>query len=225
MSDTVAAHAPARPGSTFSSTTVRKAAAAVSGAFMAGWLVLHVLGNLTAFGGAAHMNAYAAALHRQGPLLWLVRSALLTAAAVHVAATLSLAKRARDARPRRAVQAWPRGGVTSRTALVVGPLLLVFVVYHLLHMTFGVVHPAFESGHVYENLVSGLAPPAVAIVYVVAAALAGVHLYRGLASALSSIGLECATRRRARIVSATFAVALAAAFAAIPFAVLAGVLR
>jgi hypothetical protein len=135
-----------------------KALAAVSGLFMTGWLVLHLLGNFTAFSGTAAMDTYAAALRRLGPLLWLVRGGLLVAFFVHVGATLTLAKRARMARPVRAEAGFHASSVASRAMAVGGPMLLVFVVYHLLHLTFGVVHPTFVPGHVYANLVSGVRP-------------------------------------------------------------------
>jgi succinate dehydrogenase / fumarate reductase cytochrome b subunit len=210
---------------TMASTNAYKIAAALSGAFMAGWLVLHVLGNLTAFGGPGRMDGYAAALRHLAPALWLARIGLIASAMVHVVATVTLAKRARAARPVRAVRRFSRGSMPSRLGIVVGPLLLLFTGYHLLHMTFGVVHPAFEPGHVYANLVSGLSSPAIALVYVAASALVGVHLYRGLTSAGASLGVARVTNARPRVAATVAAVALATAFASIPVAILAGVLR
>ena len=199
--------------------------AALTGLFMAGWLVLHILGNLTAFSGAAAMDGYAAALRRLGPLLWLVRAALVAAVVVHIAATVSLARRARAARPIRHVYRWPRGSVASRLMIVGGPLLLVFIVYHLLHITFGVVHPSFVPGHVYANLLGGLGPPLVGALYVVAAVLVGLHLHHGLASALVSFGARLANSGVIRHLLRGLAVAIAVGFATIPVAVLAGALR
>jgi len=199
--------------------------AALTGLFLAGWLVLHVLGNLTAFSGAAALDGYAAALRRLGPLLWLVRAALVAAAVVHIAATVSLARRARAARPIRHVHRWPRGSYSSRLMVVGGPLLLFFVVYHLLHITFGVVHPSFEPGHVYANLIGGLAPPLIGALYVVAAVLVGLHLHHGLASSLVSFGVHRAGTGVLRHLLRGLAVAIAVGFATIPVAVLAGALR
>jgi succinate dehydrogenase / fumarate reductase cytochrome b subunit len=199
--------------------------AALTGLFMAGWLVLHILGNLTAFSGAAAMDGYAAALRRMGPLLWLVRAALVAAVVVHIAATVSLARRARAARPIRHVHRWPRGSYASRLMVVGGPLLLVFIVYHLLHITFGVVHPSFVPGHVYSNLLGGVAPPLVGALYVVAAVLVGLHLHHGLASALVSFGARWANSGVPRHLLRGLAVAIAVGFATIPVAVLAGALR
>ena len=205
------------------STPAQKGLAAASGLFLVGWLFLHLLGNFTALSGAAAMDGYAAALRHLGPSLWLVRVALVTAAVVHVTATLSLAKRARAARgPRRQE---PRGGVASRTMIVGGPLLVVFIVYHVLHMTVGTVHPAFEPGHVYSNLISGVAPPLVAGVYLAATVLVGLHLYQGLSSAFVSLGAPRVLKRFPRLVARIIAVAVALGFAAIPLAIVARVLR
>src|SRR6185369_13018042 len=71
-----------------------------------------------------------------------------------------------------------------------GVLLLAFVVYHLLHLTFGALHPTFRAGHVYANVATGLRPPTVAAVYIAAAALLGLHLFHGLWAAVRSLGLR-----------------------------------
>ena len=203
--------------------------AALSGLVMVGWLVLHVLGNLTALSGAAAMDGYAAGLRRLGPLLWAVRLALVAALVVHLAATVSLARRARAARPRRRDRRFSSSSLASRTMMIGGPALALFLVYHLLHLTWGVVHPRFVPGHVHANLVTGLAQPLVAAVYVLAAALVGLHLHHGIESALVSFGAAWATGGRARLALRALAVAIAAGFALVPLAVavtaLAGVAR
>lgn len=199
--------------------------AAITGLLIAGWLVLHVLGNLTAFSGAAALDGYAAALRRTGPLLWLVRAALAAALVVHVAATVSLARRARAARPIRHVHRLPRGSYASRLMIVGGPLLCGFAVYHLLHITFGVVHPSFVPGQVYANLVGGLAPPLTGALHVIAALLVALHLHHGLASALVSFGAQRAVAGVPRHLLRGLAIAIAVGFAIVPVAVLAGALR
>jgi succinate dehydrogenase / fumarate reductase cytochrome b subunit len=202
-----------------------KALAAVSGLFMTGWLVLHLLGNLTAFSGTADMDGYAAALRRLGPLLWLVRGGLLVAFLVHVGATVTLAKRARMARPVRAEAGFHASSVASRAMAVGGPMLLVFVVYHLLHLTFGVVHPTFVPGHVYANLVSGVRPLAVFLLYLTGAGLAGLHLSHGLWSAGATLGSTRATGRAARRAGRVLGVLAALGFASVPAAIFLGVVR
>jgi len=107
-----------------------------------------------------------------------------------------------------------------------GALLLAFVVYHLLHLTVGVLHPHFEPGHVYANVVTGLHSVPIAAIYVGAALLLGLHLLHGLWAAARTLGLrpETAARRR-RPAAGVVSAAIAIGFASIPLAVLAGWLR
>jgi succinate dehydrogenase / fumarate reductase cytochrome b subunit len=214
---------------TWRSMVGTKAVVAASGVVLAGWIVLHLLGNLTVFRGAATADGYAAMLRRTGGLLWVVRAGLLLAAAAHVWGVAILARRARKAR------GWGAGAtrarrraatVGSRSMRVGGALLLAFVGYHLLHLTWGVAHPAFEEGAVYHNLVRGLASPLVALVYLAASALLGLHLSHGLWSVFGSLGLRTqGDPRRGRGVATALGATIGLLFASIPLAVVAGVLR
>ena len=104
-----------------------------------------------------------------------------------------------------------------------GTLLLAFLVYHLLHLTVGVLHPHFEPGHVYANVVVGLHSRPIAAVYVTAALVLGLHLLHGLWAAARTLGVrpETAARRR-RPAAVVVSAAIALGFASIPLAVLAG---
>ncbi len=209
------------------STVGRKALVALTGLMLAAWVVLHVAGNLTLFSGAAAADGYAAALRRAPLWLWTARAALLVAAVVHVAGVVSLARASRAARPRHEAHA-PRqlSALAARTMRVGGALLLVFVGYHLLHLTAGVLHPHFVPGRVYDNVLVGLRPGWVATVYTAAALLLGLHLFHGLWAAGRSLGVRPGVamgRRRPAVAALSAAVALG--FAAVPVAVLAGWLR
>ena len=211
----------------WSSTVGRKALVAVSGLALSGWVVLHLLGNLTLFSGPAAADGYAAVLHRTPAWLWAARAALAAAALVHVAGVVSLGRESRRAQPRPAAGSRHDGAaLASRTMRVGGALLILFVAYHLLHLTAGVLHPRFEEGRVYENVVAGLRPRWVAALYAAAAALVGLHLFHGLWAAVRSLGLHPdAAAASKRPVIAAIATATAAGFAAIPLAVIAGWLR
>jgi succinate dehydrogenase / fumarate reductase, cytochrome b subunit len=203
--------------------------AAASGVPLAAWVVAHAAGNLTLFAGPAAADGYAASLRALGPLLWVVRAGVLVSAAIHVAAVVSLARRARAARPVGYAASRPRASTfAGRSMRAGGALLTAFVLFHLLHLTFGALHPAFVPGQVHANVVTGLRAGAglVAAVYVVAALALGLHLYHGLWSVSRSLGLRRASARRlGRPVAGLVAAALALAFASIPLAVVAGVLR
>ena len=209
------------------STVGRKALVAASGLLLWAWVVLHVAGNLALFSGPAAADGYAAALREAPWGLWTVRVGLAAAAVVHVAGVVSLARTARAARPRREAHAARRAStVAARSTRVGGAILLVFVAYHLSHLTFGFLHPGFVPGRVYGNVVHGLRPTWVAAVYVGAAALLGLHLFHGLWAAVRSLGLwpEAATQRRRPLVALASA-AVALGFASVPVAVLTGWLR
>jgi len=203
-----------------------KAIVAVSGLVLWTWVVLHVAGNLTLFSGPAVADGYAAALRGTPAALWAARAVLATAALAHVVGVVSLTRAARGARPRHETRAQRASTPAARTMRWGGAFLLGFVGYHLLHLTFGIAHPHFVSGRVYDNVVLGLRPAWVAIVYVAAAVLLGLHLFHGLWAVTRSLGLrpETAARRR-RPAVAVVSAAVAVGFAAVPVAVVVGWLR
>lgn len=207
------------------STVGRKALVAVSGLALAGWVALHLAGNLTVFSGPETADGYAAALRRTPAALWAVRLGLVVAALVHVAGVVSLTRTDRAARPRYQGRARPRS-LTARGMRIGGALLLAFVVFHVLHLTFGYFHPSFRSGEVYANVVQGLPVPWLATVYLGGAALLGLHLFHGLWAAAWTLGVwPDAAARRHRPVIALISAAMALGFASIPLAVLGGGLR
>jgi succinate dehydrogenase / fumarate reductase cytochrome b subunit len=204
-----------------------KSCAAASGLLLLLWITLHAFGLLAAFGGPAAIDGYGAMLHARPWLLWSMRVALLVALAVHSGAALLLARRARAARGgRRAALRHRPASFASRSMRTGGVALLGFVVLHVLHMTTGTLHPAFAPGHVYANLTRGLGAPLVASAYLAAALAIGLHVLHGLWAAPRSLGLG---ERHARATRPPLVVALALAvalgFAAVPIAVLAGVVR
>jgi len=209
------------------STIGKKAVMALTGLIMVGFVLGHVAGNLLAFGGPARLNGYSAFLHGTGELLWVVRAVLLAAVIGHIIAAVQLTAIERASRPigyaRRRYQA---ATFASRTIRWGGVLLAVFIVFHLLHLTTGTVHPDYREGDVYHNLVTGLAVPWVGAFYVVAMLALGLHLYHGAWSAFRTLGLsQPSAHPLQRRVAAAVAVVVAALFASIPLAVLFGALR
>ena len=208
------------------STVGKKALVAASGLILCLWVILHVAGNLTVFSGPQAADGYAASLRRVPAALWAVRIGFVVAAAVHVAGVVSLTRADRAARPRHQARG-PRASTwAARSMRVGGALLLAFVIFHVLHLTFGVRLPGFLPGHVYANVVRGLHSPLMAGVYIGAALLLGLHLFHGLWAAMRSLGVlpDGAVRHRRPAVAALSA-AVALGFASVPLAVLAGWLR
>lgn len=211
----------------YRSTIGKKVIMAVTGLMMIAFVVVHMLGNLQVFAGPARLNAYSAFLHSTGELLWLVRATLLVAVVLHVDAAIALTRVAHAARPvdydARAPQV---STLASRTMRWGGALLAAFIVFHILHLTTGTLHPAFTAGDVYGNVIAGLRPWPVALFYVVAMVGLGLHLYHGTWSSVRTLGVARPSadplRRR---VALGLALVVAAGFALVPVAVLAGWVR
>jgi succinate dehydrogenase / fumarate reductase cytochrome b subunit len=206
----------------------KKAVMAVSGLVMVAYLITHVLANLLVFQGPANINAYSAFLHGTGGALWVARLVLLAALVLHVVAAVQLAARRFEARPERyaagrdpQVSTW-----ASRTIRWGGGLILVFLVYHILHFTVGTAHPNFIEGNPYHNVAAGFSDLAVVIIYVIAMAAVGLHLYHGVWSSGRSLGMSPPSPHPfRRQVALVLALLIWLGFTVIPIAVYAGVVR
>jgi succinate dehydrogenase / fumarate reductase cytochrome b subunit len=203
----------------------KKAFMAVTGIVLFLFVLGHMLGNLQAFQGAEHLDRYAELLRVSPGLLWTVRLVLLAAFVVHAVAGIQLWILRRSARPIEYQQYHPVGSsVPSRTMIWSGFLVLGFVVYHLLDLTFGVANPDFREGEVFHNLLASLGRGVANVFYVVAVAGLGVHLWHGLWSMFQSLGVSSrAFTPGLKKLAVTFAVIVALGFAAVPLAVLLGV--
>jgi succinate dehydrogenase / fumarate reductase cytochrome b subunit len=211
----------------------------VSGAVLVGYVLLHMVGNLSVFsgggdgGGEARIDAYSHFLRTagnplfpSGTLLWLVRGLLLAALAVHVTGIVQLRRRNAAARPaghpaRRIGRSW-----SARTMRVTGPLLLVFVVFHILQFTTLTILPSeLHEGAIYANLYGAFQHPAFVAIYVVAVVFLGLHLRHGVWSAVQTLGWDSRSRNRSvRVGASAIAVGVTVGFAAIPVLFWAGAL-
>ncbi|RKH71639.1 succinate dehydrogenase/fumarate reductase cytochrome b subunit [Corallococcus interemptor] len=201
---------------------------AATGVVLVVFLVFHLAGNLLVYQGAGALNAYSALLRREPLLLWLARAVLLFAVCVHIAAAARLGWRDFQARPVRYRQLVPQSAtLASRTMRWSGLGIATFVVFHLLHLTTGTIRPApFEEVDVYRNVVGGFRVGWVAIVYLVAMVLIGMHVWHGAWASLRSLGVSRPSLHpKRRPVAWVLALLLWAGFTSIPIAVLLGVVR
>jgi succinate dehydrogenase / fumarate reductase cytochrome b subunit len=192
MSTTEVIPHPTDPVTFWQSTNGKKVVMAVTGVIMFGFVVGHMLGNLQMYEAPEHINAYGHFLHNLGELLWLERGLMLLAIALHITATIQLALRSKAARPvgyarRQAINS----SYASRTMYWSGPIVLAFLIFHLLQFTAGYLHPQaqFVAGDVYHNVVSGFQVWWVSAWYIFAVSLLGLHLRHGLWSMFQSVGL------------------------------------
>jgi len=209
------------------STLGLKLLMAITGVVLFGFLIGHVAGNLLIFLGPKKINEYSKFLHESPGILWGTRLALLAAVAVHVFAAVTLTKRKADARPVPYIGKTPHGSsYASRTMMWSGPVIALFVIYHLLHFTTGHAHPKFDPHDVYANVVLGFQRWPVGLTYILAMLALGLHLSHGLWSMLQTVGvnrphLEPALRK----ISIAVAALLIAGFIAVPVAVLAEIVK
>lgn len=223
-------------GSFYRSALGKKAVMAVTGVLLFGWIFAHMLGNLKIFLGPEHLNAYAQWLRVMGaPLvpagyaLWITRIVMLVVIWLHIQAATQLTLMNWAARP---VSYEQRGyevaTYASRTMRWGGVIILLFIVYHLLHLTWGVhVAPApFVEGDVYHNVVAGFQVWWVSAIYIVANLALGLHLYHGLRAMFESLGLNHPRFNRWRYYFAVaFATIITVGNVSMPVAVLTGIIH
>lgn len=173
---------------TLHQTTVgKKVLMAVSGVIIVGFTIGHMLGNMNLYLGPKALNDYAELLHSLPALVWGTRLVLLFAFGVHISSAYSLWKRNRDARGSRyKLQTKQASDYASRTMYWTGPILLLYIVYHLLHFTILPAHP----GDVYRNVVEGFQNPLIAGVYVAGNVALGFHIFHGFYSAFQTLGVN-----------------------------------
>jgi succinate dehydrogenase / fumarate reductase, cytochrome b subunit len=212
----------------------KKAVMAVTGVILFGWIFLHMVGNLKIYMGPVHLNEYAHFLRAMGSpavpegfALWISRAVLLVCVVFHIHAAYSLTLMNRDARPvGYRDRAFVKGTYAARTMRWGGVIILLFVIYHILHLTTGQAHPDFVEGDPYYNLVTGFRVWWVAAVYILANLALGLHLYHGVWSMFSSVGFTSPKYETARRGFATiFAFLITFANISFPLAVLAGIVR
>jgi succinate dehydrogenase / fumarate reductase cytochrome b subunit len=187
------------------------------------------LGNLQVYEGPEKINAYGRFLKSIPELLWAVRGTLLLAVLLHIWASIGLALKNNDARPKGyARKKNVVSSYASRTMYWSGPILFCFIVYHLLHFTAGIVHPGadFKEGEVYQNMVSSFSVWYVSAWYIFSMILLGLHIGHGASSFVQSLGFN--HPRHTPVIkrtAAALAFLIVAGFISIPVSVLAGLVK
>jgi len=229
MSTAVAGPHPNRAPRFWQSTNGKKAVMAVTGAVLFLFVIGHLLGNLQIYEGPARINAYGHLLKSLGELLWIVRIFLLLCVGLHIVATYQLWQHNRKARPvAYKVRKSVASGYADRTMYWSGPVILAFVIFHILEFTTGNVHPqsTFVDGEIYANVVSGFSVWYISAWYIFSMILLGFHLRHGIWSMFQSLGLN-RPRHMAVLKQAALwiAILITAGYISIPVSVLAGWVR
>jgi succinate dehydrogenase / fumarate reductase, cytochrome b subunit len=209
------------------STIGQKIVMAVTGVLLSLFVLGHMVGNLQVFQGAEAINDYAKLLRKEPALLWLVRFTLLAAVGLHFWAFIALTRTNLGARATGyRVASHKESSYASRSMRITGPLVLAFIVYHILHMTTGTVHPTFKEGEVYHNLSSAFSIWWVVLIYVLGLAMLALHLWHGVWSLFQTLGVSQARYGSlGRRVATVFTLVVTLGFVAVPLAGLAGILK
>ncbi|MFS0886475.1 succinate dehydrogenase cytochrome b subunit [Aeromicrobium sp. 179-A 4D2 NHS] len=223
------------------STVALKFLMAVTGLIMVGYLLLHMYGNLKVFSGQEAFDDYSHHLRILGEpylprngALWIIRVLLLASIVGHAYAAVTLWRRNRKAagyvggkryhssRGSRGIQR----SYASFTLRWGGVVILLFVIYHLLHLTGNQIHPGGASDSPYTRVVNGFEIWWVVLSYTVAMLAVGLHLWHGVWSALTTLGQNhSGTRVGSRLTPLSWIVAaiITIGFLIPPWAILLGI--
>jgi succinate dehydrogenase / fumarate reductase cytochrome b subunit len=203
----------------------KKVVMAVSGIIMLLFLIAHMIGNLHVFQGAESFNHYSEWLRTVGEpavpyrtVLTALEVVLLISVVAHMWAAISLWRQAKRARPQAYVtKKSVAQSYASRTMRWGGVIIALFIVYHILDLTFGAANPAGTDATPYEKLIASFQNPIATTVYVVTLILLGMHLRHGIWSATQTLGQSNRRRERTVNVFATvFATLLIAGYLVTP---------
>ena len=212
-------------------TWLAKLVMAVTGLLFTAFVVVHMIGNLKVFGGAAGFDGYAVWLRTlfsplvpHGGVLWVLRVILVLALVAHVACSVVLIRRSRAAAgPHRRRTGFTLASFGARSMLLTGVVMLLFVVVHVLDMTIGrapVAPETFVAGSAHANLVASFSRPFVAAFYALTMLLLAVHVAHGVRTSAGDLGVTGVRARSAvAIGGGVAAVAVLLGNAAIPLAV------
>ena len=201
----------ALPASTVLMTFVRSSVGAkvvmsVTGFGLWAFVIVNLIGNTLIFRGPEAINGYGVWLREigHGAFVWAARLGLLAAFVAHVVFGLRLAALNKAARPigyREHKRL--RSSVMALTMASSGLLLIVFLVFHLSHTTWGLVLPEYfittsttkfadgtPAHDIYSMMHQGFQHPWLVVIYVVGQMILLSHLIHGSQSLWQSLGVH-----------------------------------
>lgn len=191
---------------------------AITGIIFGLYVLVHMVGNLKIFSpeqaGVAPIDEYGAFLRSMGApifpqetILWIFRIVLLVSLVLHVHGAFALNGRSRTSRGKfnRTKLTGGLNSFSTRSMLITGIILLLFVIFHVLDLTMGLAPAASDSfvhGEIYANLIASFSRWWVAIFYILAMVVLFVHLSHGIWLAVSDLGITGKRSRQVLLVVA-----------------------
>lgn len=204
----------------------RKLLTGLTGIALCMFIVVHLLGNLQLFIGAEQFNYYTHKLESLAPLIYLVELALVGLFVLHAIVGIAVQYKKFTSRPVGYNVYNSAGGVSkqtfsSRTMIITGPLLLVFVIFHVITLKYGAYYATSLDGaevrDLHKLVIENFQNPAIVFGYEVIMILLGYHLRHGAWSALQSLGLMNKTLTPLiYTLGAIFAILISAGFLVLP---------
>lgn len=180
----------------FASTVGKKYLIGLSGLVWAGFVFVHMAGNLTILISHDLYNQYGHAIVSNKPLLFATEAILLGALILHVflAINLSLGNRkAKGLQPNSRTNGEKGASLASQSMAIHGSILLVFIISHLITFKYGPHYDTTVNGVPMRDLarlmVEVFSQPGAVAWYIVSLLLLGTHLSHGFGSVFQSFGL------------------------------------
>lgn len=179
----------------FASSVGTKLLIGVTGLALFLFLITHVAGNALIFLGPTVFNHYSETL-TSNPLVPVIEIGLVLIFLVHAYKAVTMYLRNQQARPVAYAQRKSQGGPTrrslaSKTMIISGLWLLLFVVIHVNGFKYGTYYESAEGVRdLYRTVDEAFANPALVAFYVLSMVIVGSHLWHGAASTFQSLGLD-----------------------------------
>jgi succinate dehydrogenase / fumarate reductase cytochrome b subunit len=208
----------------FSSSVGSKILIGLTGLLLFGFLITHLLGNLSLLAGSDAFNTYAHKLESLGLLIYLAEAGLAAIFLIHIVKTLANLGRNRKARPtayqeKRWAHHTSRKTWSSTAMPLTGLFILFFVIVHVRTFKFGTWYTDAATGHrdLFRLVAEIYSNPLYVGFYVAAMVLIGMHLNHGISSAAQSLGLSNQRIGRSLVLGGrVLAVLIAGGFAVLP---------
>jgi succinate dehydrogenase / fumarate reductase cytochrome b subunit len=205
--------------SIFGTTLGRKFIMGLTGLALVGFVVMHLIGNVTIFMGRQALLDYAHKMESLGPFLPIIEAGLLGVFVFHALFAFAVTRQNHQARSVRYAQVGSAGGASrknfaSLSMIFTGAIVLVFLICHIWMFR---VQKVIGDKDLYTLVVNAFKNPWIMAAYTGVMIMLGVHISHGFWSGVQSLGLY---HKRATpliyLLGVLVAIALALGFLAIP---------